>query len=98
MERIDLFFSVIHDRKTIFGLDSNHSSAFRPSFVVLNTLIDMESVDPRKLEELLLKTKPSYSNFPVANEIPNREPLVWMLDTPLKYFLCVFASIIETGH
>ena len=57
-----------------------------PLLLSKNTLIDMESVDPRKLEELLLKTKPSYSNFPVANEIPNREPLVWMLDTPLKYF------------
>ncbi|CBK24746.2 Tim22 [Blastocystis hominis] len=42
----------------------------------------MESIDPKKLEEILLKTKPKYSKFPVATTIPKRESLLWLYDTP----------------
>ena len=44
----------------------------------------MESIDPKKLEELLLKTNPKYNKFPVTTTIPKRESLLWLYMTPPK--------------
>lgn len=46
----------------------------------------MESIDPKKLEELLLKTNPKYNKFPVTTTIPKRESLLWLYMTPPKYY------------
>ena len=94
MKRIVLFFSVIHDGEKIWvrirtaALCTNY--LYRQSILVICSFFDMESIDPKKLEEILLKTKPKYSKFPVATTIPKRESLLWLYDTPPKYYCSFF--------